>query len=203
MKKTILVLVMIALVFSCSSDDGNVQGAADEFDGSLESVEDFFSPELVEALLDLGFIINTGDNPPNLEGVYFSSPVVLEASSVPSDVIGTTFLDYTSEFSNQDNSTLTLDFVGSQQSVQSDEGFGTFVSGDGDLFSVYLKTTTTIGSFDAESALAISGRMTQDGIEDFKIAFFMLNDNGDPEEVYIENNTGRLLYDSDEFSPRQ
>ncbi|MBR9916079.1 MAG: hypothetical protein GYB32_14905 [Algicola sp.] len=202
MKKTILVFAMLALVLSCSSDDDNGEDIGNQFDGSLESVEDFFSPDLVQALQDLGFIINTGNNPPNIEGVFFSSPFILEASSVPGDFIGQTFADYTSEFFNQNNQALTLDFNG-MGGTQTDEGFGSFVSGDGNLFSVYLKNTTRIGNFDAETAIAISGRITQDGIEDFKYATLMLDDGGDPEGVYIENNTGRLLYDSDEFSPRQ
>ena len=202
MKKTILLFTMLALVFSCSSDDDSLEDAGNQFDGSLESVEDFFTPDLVNALVDLGFIINTGGNPPNLEGVFYASPLVLQASSVPNDIIGQTFNPYTMTFSNQNLETLMVDFFG-DQNVQVDEGFGSFVSGNGNAFSVYLKTTTTIGNFDAESAIALSGVMTQDGIEDFQVAFLMLDDNGDPEGVYIENNTGRLLYDSDLFSPRQ
>ncbi|WCO00596.1 hypothetical protein [Psychroserpens ponticola] len=201
MKKTILFFAMITMLFSCSGDDDAAE-IANQFDGSLESVEEFFTPELVDALLDLGFIINTGDNPPNIEGVYFSSPFILEASTVPSDFVGQSFADYTSEFSNQDNGSLTIDFNG-MGGNQTDVGFGSFVSGDGNAFSVYLKNTGTIGTYSADTAIAISGRMTEDGIEDFKLAALMLDDNGDPESVYIENNTGRLIYDSDEFSPRQ
>ena len=64
MKKTIqlqLILFVFALV-SCADDVDGVK----EFDGSLTSVEDFLSPKSVEAMKQLGFVIHTGDTPPNI-----------------------------------------------------------------------------------------------------------------------------------------
>lgn len=199
MKKIIFLLATFTLFLGCSSDDDS----GNEFDGSLESIEDFFTPELVEALQDLGFIINEGGDPPNIEGTFFSEPFRLAASTVSGDFVGQAFPDYTSMFSNQDNSSLTIDFNGSGGS-QVDEGFGSLVSGEDDRFSVYLKVDIQINNSNvAETGYAISGRMTDDGIEDFQLAILMLDDNGDPDGVYIENNTGRLIVDIDDFSPRQ
>ncbi len=199
MKRCILLLSILALTFGCSSDDDN---GSNEFDGSLESIENFFTPELVAALEDLGFNINTGNTPPDVEGEYFISPVILTASNVPSDNIGAVFADYTASFSNQNNGSLTIDFMG-EGGNQSDIGNGSFVAGDGNEFTVLLKLTSQIGSIPVDTAFAISGTLTEDGIENLQNAVLMLDDKGDPEGVYIENNQGRLLSDSDGFSPRQ
>ena len=47
----------------------------------------------------------------------------------------------------------------------------------------------------------MSGKVTEGGIMDYEFINLMLDDNGDPQDVWIENNTGRLLIDSDGFSP--
>lgn len=202
MKKIRLLFYVAAFCFvfsSCSDDEDSGTG---EFDGSIESVEDFFTPELVAALENLGFVINQGSTPPNIEGSYFSSPFTLQASTVTGDFVGSNFPDYTSIFSNQDNGSLKIDFNGSGGS-QTDEGYGSLISGNDNRFSVYLKLSSQISSsIEVETAYAISGRITDEGIEDYQLAIMMLDDNGDPDGVYIENNTGRLLVDSDDFSER-
>ncbi|MFC0604301.1 hypothetical protein [Winogradskyella pulchriflava] len=198
MKKIIFVFFITALCFACSSDDDN----SSEFDGSLESIEDFFNPELVQALQDLGFVLNIGNNPPDIEGTYLLSPFELQASNIPSDIIGTVISDYTATFTNQNSGDLRVDFLGEGGS-QTDVGTGSFVAGDGAQFTVLLKLTSQIGSVPVETAYAISGTMTENGIDDMQIGGLMLDDNGDPEGVYIENNQGRVFFDSDAFSPRQ
>jgi len=196
--KSILTLLILATTLACNSDDDSPK----EFDGSIESLEDFFNPDLVDALENLGFIINEGDTPPDITGSYFSSPFQIQASTVPGDNIGSNFPDYTSIFSNQNNALLKIDFNGSG-GQQTDEGFGSLIAGDNDRFSVYLKLTSQIsGSVETQTAYAISGRLTTDGIEDFQLAILMLDDNGDPDEIYIENNAGRLFKDGNNFSEK-
>ncbi len=192
-----------------SDDQGNSVESAifsfttgNGFDGTENSVSDFYTPEHLAALDSLGITLNFGGNPPDLEGSYVFSPVILENSTVPGDIIGARFQDYLATISNQNNADLTLDFAG-QQGVQQDNGEGSFVSGDGSSFTIYLKTTTLIGSFPAESTITISGKVVADGFEDVQLAFLMLDNNGNVQGVYIGNNTGRLAIDSDGFSPRQ
>src|SRR5680860_77220 len=65
----------ILLFNSCcrNCDEYSVETA--EFDGSRKAIEEFYSPDLVEALVDLGFNLNVGSTPPNVEGNYFISPL--------------------------------------------------------------------------------------------------------------------------------
>lgn len=201
MKKIKLLCYALILCFTFSSCSDDEDSGTSEFDGSIESVEDFFNPEVIDAFQELGFTINTGNNPPQiLEGSYLASPFVLQESSVTGDNIGSTFSNYIFEFSNQNNGTLTIDFVGSA-SIQEDIGYGSFISGSNDSFSVFLKITSTYQGATAEFAYAMSGKVTEGGIMDYEFINLMLDDNGDPQDVWIENNTGRLLIDSDGFSP--
>lgn len=180
-------------VFSFTTKDG--------FVGSINSVEDFYTPEHVAALDSLGFIFNLGDTPPDLGGIYHFSPVILEKSSVPGDFIGRLFPDYFATIANQDNNTLTIDFSG-QNGAQTDVGEGTFISGEGEKFTIYLKLTSQIGSYPAESTMTISGSIGDNGFNDIQIAVLMLDNNGNVQGVYIPNNTGRFLIDQDGFSPK-
>lgn len=198
----LFVVLLLSVMLACSSDDdGNGDVGSDGFDGSIESVEEFYTPELVSSLEDLGFNINEGGSPPNIEGTYLSSPLVLEASTVPGDPEGSTFNDFTSTFSNLNVDELTVDFLGDQNSSSS-VGDGSLVSGSNGQFTVYLKTDTqNQGSVVVSSALVISGTLTNEGIENFQLAALMLDDKGDPDDVYIDNNTGRLFEDGDGLSP--
>ncbi|MBC3756975.1 hypothetical protein H7U19_01070 [Hyunsoonleella sp. SJ7] len=199
--KLFLALLTFALIFSCKSDDDGGGG----FDGSLRSIEDFYSPEILDALEDLGFLINTGNTPPNLEGAYLFSPLKLLSSTVSGDTPGKTFANYMASFKNQNNSELTIDYNGNHIGAsQVDEGNGAFISGSNNEFSMFLKTTTQISnSVPAESTIAISGKMTENGIEDAQMVLMMLDNKGNPDGVYIPDNTGRLLYDSNNFSEKQ
>ncbi len=199
LKNLSLLLLLSVFTFSCSDDD---DGDSSAFDGSQQAIEEFFSPELVDALEDLGFILNQGSNPPNIEGVYLASPFVLINSTVPGQTVPYTSLDMLITFENQDNSSLTIDYH-YDQIIATGSGYGSFVTGNNNKFAVYLKTVITFENNSADSAVAISGTITDSGIENLQMAGLMLDNKGNPSGFFNENNTGQLFYDSDEFSPEQ
>jgi len=201
MKRIILLAIAFSTVLvSCKKDDNGKSDDDSGFDGSIQDIEDFYSSDIVDALDNLDFDINTGNNPPNIEGVYFVSPSILQASSVPGDTPGIQFPDITMNFSNQDSDNLTIDFTG-DSGPEVYDGDGSFISGDNNRFSVFLIINVTSGGQTAETTFAISGQLGDDGIENVQVAVLMLDDNGDPGDYFIENNTGRVLYDEDGFSP--
>lgn len=188
--------VILFLLNSCDKEE------SPSFDGSIASIEKFYTPELVGALLDLGFQINEGSNPPNINGDYLISPMELFSTTVPSDRIGRIFDDYLTRFSNQNNSNLTIDMYG-YGGGEVDDGSGSFISGDNNQFSVFLKITSQIGNYPSTSAFSFSGEFTDEGIYNIQFAVLMLDNKGNIEEVYIENNTGRVFIDNNGVSPRQ
>ena len=199
MKKLLLLFIIVVAFNSCTSDDD----ALNPRDGSLDSVANFLSEDLLNTLQNLGFEINTGRTPPNIEGEFLISDFELFASDVEADVIGTIFSDYTTIFSNQDNTELTVDYSGAG-GPQTDDSLESYLIGDGQQFTFLSKLTSQISGVPVESGIAISGTIGNEGIIDIKAAFLMIDDNGDPYDIYdVENNQGRVFIDSDGFSPRQ
>ena len=203
MKKiTVFLFAITALTYtSCSKNDDE-----DAFDGSQASLEDLFSQEVVEALNELEFKINQGVNPPNLEGTFYVSPFILTNSNVPQDNIGSRFADQRYTFLNQDNETNTIDFEGVQinNGLEFSEldGRGSFISGSGNSFSIFLvveQERTESGTI-TQSAFAISGSISNEGIVEFEQSLIMLDNFGDPLNEYIENGQGRRFIDEDQLA---
>ncbi len=197
-------ILAVCLVWGCSQDD---TPPVPEFlpQGSVQELRSYYSDAFVDAMLALDFNLNLGNTPPSIEGEFDISPFILQKSSVLKDsaLIGNQYSAYTLEFSNQDNDLLTVDLMGSQGSLM-DVGDGSFVVGANNAFAVYTKTTTTDndGTYPRETAIAISGTLTANGIENLQFYGAMLDDNGDPEDRLIENNTGRLFVDGDGLSSK-
>lgn len=200
MKKlnVIILVALVAVLFSCSKDEEETQ----EFDGSIKSIENFFSPEVLTAMRNLGFNFNTGANPPIINGSYLITPMISQSSSVPNDVIGTVFVDALLKFSNQLNEKLIVDYE-STQGLSTQVGVNSFISGSENNFSVFLKVNTTLEGNTSVMAIAYSGTLTASGIENIQYVLVMLDDNGDPKNNLIDNNTGRLFVDKDGMAVKQ
>ncbi|MDR1454333.1 MAG: fibronectin type III domain-containing protein, partial [Tannerella sp.] len=171
--------------------------------GVTEDINRIVSKEIQKKMTDLGLPINGGGNPPNLVGTYKISPVILKKSNFSDGVSpGYQFNDVYLTFSEQNNDDLTVK-VSFVQSTSIGEGSGAYVIGEGNKFSVFVELVTDHDDGTRTiSADVYSGTMTSTGIQDFYNALFMIDDGGDPEDSYIENGQGRLVYDSDGLSER-
>jgi len=199
-----LILVAFAL-FSCSSDDDSIDYQPEE--GTIADIKNWANPEIIDAIESIGFTIHEGTNPPNIEGSFQISSRILEATNVPNDFsIGTTFYTINMTFSDQNNDSLTVNFMGEEIAfdgtvaiTQEVENFleNSYISGNGDSFTAFFKVTETNGNNQPVQVLYVfSGDITENGISNIQNALFML-DNFGQNQTYIENNTGRIFIDSD------
>jgi hypothetical protein len=135
------------------------------------------------------------------------SPRVLEATNVPNDFsIGSTFYRINLTFSEQNNNSLTINFVGEEftfegisSNTQVVENYleNSYITGSGNSFSTFFKVSEVNGNGnEAKILYAFSGEITEDGISNIQNALFML-DNFGQNGIYISNNTGRIFRDSD------
>lgn len=202
MKNLKYFLIAVALVFtSCSKDE-------DQNSGSLQEVHDFLSPEIVDAMIDLGLNINTGDNPPNIEGLYLAE-LILEDSSVPDEPapIGHRFPDWKFKFSEQNGSSLFVEEF-EDASGTTGNGYGGLIVGEGELFTVLVKQELTDGyGHSYTNVRAISGDRYGSieqtvSILDFQLATFMMDNNGNPNGNLLPDNTGRLFSDENDAATR-
>jgi len=202
MKKTLFRLMMILSVLclglvSCSKDKDT-----DKEDELSKDIQNFVPDETLEQIIDMGMVINKGVDPPDMEGEYLASPYELIATTVANDYsLGTIFSDYYFRLYDQDNDDLTikLDYYnGGEQG----SGLGGFISGDGKEFSVFIEVESEYNGYEATLLHVISGTMNTDGsIEDFYFTNYMLDNNGNDGGVWIENDEGRVLIDSDGETP--
>jgi hypothetical protein len=176
-----------------------------EENGLSRNINDLISDDILEILDSLGMPIHTGGNPANIEGTFLITPVILMSSNIETDIIGSKFNDLLVAFLGQNNDelTITTEYV-EEAASQEGEGFGSFIVGEGNDFSVFAKNMT-YDTFDNDSALTtiiFSGTIGEEGIDDLHIAVVMLNDFGDPNNQYIDIGDSRVFYDEDGISER-
>jgi len=205
MRKNWLNFLGISLLFlgfsiftNCSSSDDG--GGLLQNNGLTKDINDIVPDSILQEIEELGMPVNTGDNPPNIEGYFLASPLILINSNRPGDTPGTQYADYYVRFYNQDNKDLTvnMDYV---NSGESGSGLGSYIVGDDNNFSVFAELHSTYSGDDATLLILLSGTLTSTEITDFYYALFMLDNEGNPHGFWIANGDGRVFYDSDGSSP--
>ncbi len=195
-----LLLVGI-FITNCKKDE---TGLIEE-NGLSRDINDFISQDILDILDSLGMPINTGGNPANIEGTFLFSRSVLVSSNISSDYPGREFNDITLSFLNQNNEelTLTTEYIEDNTS-QEGTGYGSFIVGDGDFFSVFAKNKTYDSQYNDSvfSTFVFSGKIESEGIQDLYIALVVLEDYGDPNNHYIDVGSTRVFNDIDGFSER-
>jgi hypothetical protein len=203
-KKQILILLfpLIFLVTGCSHDNVRQVFSNNIFNGSEQSIEFFVTPNLLGTMRQLGLNVNPGSTPPTIAGEYLASRLKLSASNISGDVSNSIFSDTYFTLKNQDRQNLTIDlsYITANGSEIS-RGNETYISGSGNRFTILGKMIVEEDTASADMIVIISGKLTAEGITDFQFALFMLENHGAVE--FIENNHGRLFYDSDNIAEKQ
>ena len=193
--KNLFILLVIAVFFvSCHEDHSD-----------LIPGQDFIPEEILAEIKANGQPIFEGLNPPDISGEFLVSPYILVSSNFD-DIWnpGHVFNDQYIEFINLDQNTLKLEVkIISGTGGSTGEGFGSFISGEGNDFTVFVRVDRT--DEDGHTSLTTevySGTLTDNGILNMYGSLFMVDDNGDPNNDLLENGNGRLFYDSDGFSEK-
>lgn len=188
---TALVVIFLSVV-SCTNSDSPATAL---FDGSRPSLSNFYSESQLVTTESLGFVLNFGDDPPEVEGIFRFEPIVLQAASDPDDLfgVGSTDVPLNIIFSDQDIGLQTLDVsivpdIG-EELIEITEAV---ISGSGNAFSVFALAVLPEAN-GLETRMAFSGVLTEFGIENFQYAPFVIG--GDNDDV-------RLFVDQDSLSER-
>ncbi|MCA9943849.1 MAG: hypothetical protein H6656_02920 [Ardenticatenaceae bacterium] len=157
------------------------------------------SKEMLGKIKAQGMPLHGGDNPPSVEGTYFLNNFVLKSSLVPGDYVGTRFSNLTMTFSDQKDHKITYSYVsGSERG----DGIGSFIVGEDKKFTVGVDLNVTTNNVSSKVIVLISGTLEDNGIKNGHWANFMVNNNG-RSDIFIANETGRVIYDQDGFSEKQ
>jgi hypothetical protein len=194
MKKTIVkpfvfIALLVILFVSCEEEKT-----------LSKDIQNIVPESTLNKITDLGMPINKGDKPTNLTNIYKASPFILKASNISTDNVGKSFSDYNFRLYDQDDANLSikLDYI---NGPESGTGLGGFISGSGNDFSVFVKVHSQYSGKEADLIHIISGTIVTGGIKDLYFANFMLDNYGNPGKIWIENEQGRIIYDSDGMSP--
>lgn len=170
--------------------------------GLTDDIKNLVPDSIMATMKNLGMPIHGGNKPPMLENTYLASPFILVSSNRSSDVVGHLFSDYKVSFTDQDNENLhlTVDYV---NGIESGNGIASFIVGEKNKFSVFVTVNSIIWGTNAKMVHVISGELQNKGIKNLYFANFMLDNYGNPNNVWIENGQGRIIKDEDGFSDKQ
>lgn len=162
-----------------------------------ERYSQIVTPQLEAAMAELGMKINRGTKPPKVEGYYMYEPYCI-ASSTGEDDLGPNYSDFYFSLLNQRR----LSIESKAYEIDSSHiGIGTFITGEGDKFTIYIENETTSSynnkAYTHITLFVLSGEIVRDkqqnilGIKNFLHALMMKQNGGDP--TLIDTNTGRLF----------
>lgn len=202
MKKLLLFLIALPLLFlsACEEDDPEPTQKIVQANGLTDDINALVPADLLEEMEDMGMPINRGNFPPDVSGTYLGSKIIMiNTNEVENPYpIGFKFPDFKFEFFefNKFDLTLKMSYI---NSFERGTAIG-YIVGEGNKFSVFAQTVSELESQEAYFLYVLSGEVSSDGIVDFHFANFMLDNQDDPNDVWIENGEGRVSYDQDGLS---
>lgn len=166
-------------------------------------------PDEIRARMEQHIPIYDGVNPPNIEGTYVLSPMQIIYDTTGNyesgyDGFAPTYV----RFYNQDERRNSLDFLGKQvwdgNIIGESESPNSFISGEGDNFTVFFNTTGTSYlddyNVDTKTALVISGTKTSSGVYNIYYAFVMVEKSDDPSHHIMDVGEFRVFVDGDSLA---
>ena len=172
--------------------------------GLTEDIHNIIPDDILKTFKELGTVINGGNNPPQIEGTYFVSPLTLVKSNVFLDAApGTVYWinngNMNSTFSEQNNTKLTVKLDYSIGPDEGGNGLGAFITGEDNKFSIFVEITGKTSGYQTRSVQIHSGEVANGGIKNYQFALIMVE--GAP--TTIPSGRGRLWKDGDGFSERK
>ncbi len=190
--KNLILSALILFVFcltSCKKD----KDASPAFSAEIQAI---VPQSIIDDLRKRGMPINEGITPPNVEGIYISSPHTLVSTyEGDSYTVGYEFADLTVKLSKQDEEALSV-AIDTKQNTSSGTGIGGFIAGAGNKFTIFAELDVVDGTVTSKQIRVFSGEITANGIKDFYSAL-VIKEKNDPDDTMIEVGQGRIIKDGD------
>ncbi len=191
-KYPIFAVLGLALLLASCAD-------VEEGPDNKAKINNVIPPEFVETVKGLGMDVFPGNEPPDVTGTYFMIPNLMLRSNIPGDVPSNTqFVTYNVTFSYQDIDDFSIRFVG-LATGERDESESAVISGSGNNFTVYGRSTTVVGSNSVVLGVMYSGTMEEGKVKNLKRAIIVIDDtNGGP--TLMKKGNSRVFHDGDKSS---
>lgn len=196
MKRKFIFLLLLTnsiFLFSCKKEKNTESG----------KLNDIISSEYRGTLANLGMDLYEGENPPNIVGSIYMSPNYLLKSNITGDPVpNTQFVHYTIKFYEQNSSGNTVKFTGTGSggsSTEREESQSGIVTGSGNKFTAYGRSTVTLGANSVVVAYVYSGIIEGENIKNFKKALVIVDDTKGGINL-LKNGQIRIFYDANKSS---
>ena len=152
---------------------GKIKSFNSNNDGLTQDIHDLIPDDILEKIYELGIEINGGNNPPDIEGTYIVSPLTIENSNFNYAPPGTIYWigdgKMNVKFSEQNNTKLTvkLDYWLGNGEEESGYGLGSFITGDGNKFSLFVEIKGTQNGLPFKCVQVHSGEIVENCIRNY------------------------------------
>lgn len=188
----ILILALAIGLASCNKDDNDPNLVQAKINKTIPA-------EFVQTVKSLGMDVFPGDSPPDITGSFVMNPNLMLRSNIPNDAPSNTqFVNYGINFSAQNSTDFSISFVGTS-SGEREESNSAIITGLGNDFTVYGRSTTTVGANSVVLGVMYSGTLEAGKIKNLKRAIVIIDDsNGGPN--LLKKGDARVFHDGDKSS---
>ncbi len=143
-------------------------------------VNEFLGNNDVKEYEKVGMKIYTGNNPPNIEGLYKSDSLVIfyDTPFKNSAPVGTEVSSYNHEFSDQKSDGTIKLLRKSTQGEDVGAGMGGFISGDNNCFSIFVDVKDRGDQCITSEATIYSACKTEEGLNNLQAGFIVKGNEG-------------------------
>lgn len=201
MKTLVRIPVITLLIAGCTTSFLSCK-KKDAEPGLSAKIQQIVPADLLSTMKAQGMPINEGTKPPNIEGIFVSSPHTLAATYAGDfDKVGAKYADFIVMFSGQNptDGSVSID-IKNGGSVST--GLGGFISGSGNKFSLFVETDLRDGTATAKQIRVFSGEVTSAGIKDF-YSTVLLKEKKDPNNRLIDVGKMRIVKDGDGLASKR
>jgi hypothetical protein len=157
----------------------------------------FLNSEEIQILKDAGLTINPGLIPPDITGYYYLDMWKNLATGVQ-------YINYSYNFYNQkEDNSIELQYVAGTSSAY---GYGAFLSGENNAFSIYCEIYETDDEGDhivkIRTATIYSGIISSNGIINLQKGFIIVEKENDINNAFMDVGESRVVYEADFLADR-
>jgi hypothetical protein len=191
-----LAAALLGGVVSCKKDEAAP--------GLSAKIQQIVPPAALDDMKAKGMVINEGNSPPNIEGIFEAAPFTLLAPYGTEDSYakGRVITNYRYRFSGQNADNVKVDEkqIGGNSSAT---GLASFLAGSGNKFSLFGQLIGTSAGIPYKQLTVISGEITPTGIKDLQYAFLFTEKTGDASNSsLIPVNKSRVWIDGNQMADK-
>lgn len=182
----------------------NQEQTKEEIENVPNPVNEFLSSNDIEEYEKAGMKVYTGNNPPNIEGLYASDSLVIFYDKPFKDAapVGTEVSSYNHQFYDQkSDGTIKLKRI-SLEGGDEAEGVGGFISGDNDCFSIFVNVKDQSDQCSSDQATIYSACKVEAGLEGLQAGFILKKQMGSGCGVVVPVGHLRIITEDDSLAER-